>query len=78
VVCPFAVDQPFWGARVQALGAGPAPLPQRRLDAARLADAIRAAVHDPALRAAAQRLSAAIRAEDGVGAAIARIEAATC
>ena len=76
VVCPFAVDQPFWGARVQALGVGPAPIPQRRLDAARLGDAIRATVDDPAMRAAATRLSTAIRAEDGVGAAIARIEAA--
>lgn len=76
VVCPFAVDQPFWGARVQALGAGPAPIPQRRLDPRRLGDAIRAAVHDPAMRNAARRLSQAIRADDGVGAAIARIEAA--
>lgn len=75
VVCPFAVDQPFWGARVQALGAGPAPIPQRRLDPARLGGAIRAAVHDPAMRDAARRLSSAIRAEDGVGTAIARIEA---
>jgi sterol 3beta-glucosyltransferase len=76
VVCPFAVDQPFWGQRVAALGAGPAPIPQRQLDAVRLGDAIRAAVDDPSMRAAATRLSAAIRAEDGVGAAIARIEAA--
>jgi len=76
VVCPFAVDQPFWGARVQALGAGPAPIPQRQLDPRRLGDAIHAAVHDPAIRNAARRLSQAIRAEDGVAAAIARIEAA--
>jgi sterol 3beta-glucosyltransferase len=76
VVCPFAVDQPFWGARVHALGAGPAPLPQRRLDAARLGDAIRRAVDDPTMLGAAQRIGAALRAEDGVAAAIARIEAA--
>lgn len=76
VVCPFAVDQPFWGSRVHALGAGPAPIPQRRLDPVRLGAAIRTAVNDPAMRAAARRLSAAIGAEDGTGVAVARIEAA--
>jgi sterol 3beta-glucosyltransferase len=76
VLCPFGVDQPFWGARVQALGAGPAPIPQRKLDAVRLADAIRVAVDDPTMRGVAQRIGAAIHAEDGVGAAIECIEAA--
>lgn|GEM_PF-176245 len=30
VVVPFAFDQPFWGARLQALGVGPAPIPLQR------------------------------------------------
>src|SRR5690606_18098906 len=33
VVCPFFGDQPFWGRRVHALGAGPESIPQRRLSA---------------------------------------------
>jgi len=28
VVVPFAMDQPFWGSRVAALGAGPEPIPR--------------------------------------------------
>jgi sterol 3beta-glucosyltransferase len=44
IVCPFGVDQPFWGRRVNRLGAGPPPLPQKRLTADRLAGAIRDAL----------------------------------
>jgi UDP:flavonoid glycosyltransferase YjiC (YdhE family) len=33
VVVPFGVDQPFWGARVAALGTGPRPIPVRALTA---------------------------------------------
>jgi sterol 3beta-glucosyltransferase len=75
VVCPFVADQPFWGARVAALGVGPAPIPQRRLTAEGLAAAIRVAVTDPAMRARAERLGAAIRSEDGVAAAVAWLAA---
>ncbi|HEU4325317.1 MAG TPA: glycosyltransferase [Roseiflexaceae bacterium] len=74
VICPFFGDQPFWGRRVAALGAGPQPIPQRRLTAARLAEAIRTAVGDPALREHAAALGATIRAEDGVARAIELIE----
>lgn len=77
VICPFFGDQPFWGRRVAALGAGPQPIHQRRLSAARLAEAIRAAVNDPALRQHAAALGTTIRAEDGVARAIEQIEQAT-
>ena len=40
VILPFAFDQAFWGARIKALGLGPAPIPQKHLTADRLADAI--------------------------------------
>ncbi|MBG0814803.1 glycosyltransferase [Planomonospora sp. ID82291] len=66
VVCPFFSDQPFWGARVALLGAGPAPLPVRRLTAGALAGRVAAAVRDPGIRAAAARLGERLRAEDGV------------
>jgi UDP:flavonoid glycosyltransferase YjiC (YdhE family) len=70
VVTPVFGDQPFWGQRVAALGAGPAPLPLRRLTAERLAEAIDRAVADPRLRAAAAAAGERLRAEDGVGAAV--------
>jgi len=70
VVVPFAVDQPFWGSRVYALGLGPAPIPRRRLTAEALAEALRRAVEDPAMRARAADLGARVRAEHGVAAAV--------
>lgn len=76
VLCPFVADQPFWGRRVAALGAGPRPIPQRSLDADNLAAAIRQAVTDPRMRDRAAELGEKIRGEDGVGSAVAAIEAA--
>lgn len=70
VICPFFGDQPFWAARVHALGAGPKPLPRRRLTAARLAERITAATSDPDIALAAKRLSHAIRSEDGAAKAV--------
>lgn len=70
VVVPFYFDQPFWGRRVHALGAGPAPLPRRRLTASRLAQAIDTALRDMRMREQAQRLGRAIQAEDGVARAL--------
>jgi sterol 3beta-glucosyltransferase len=67
-------DQPFWGRLVQEQGLGPQPIPQRRLTALRLAEAIDVAVSDTAMRQRAVALGARIRAEDGVGAATAIIE----
>jgi sterol 3beta-glucosyltransferase len=67
VVCPFFGDQPYWGERVAALGAGPAPVRFRELTVPRLADAIRQAVHDQGIRRAAATVGTRLRAEDGVG-----------
>lgn len=74
VICPFFGDQPFWGTRVHALGVGPKAIPQKRLTVQKLASAIRQAVTDPSLREAAAELGRRIRAEDGVGNAVAFIE----
>ena len=73
VVCPFLVDQPFWGARVAALGAGPKPVPQKRITVDRLARAIDEAVSSAAIRQRADEIGAAIRAEDGVATAVGHI-----
>ncbi len=70
LIVPFIVDQPFWGARVRALGVGPDPIPLKKLTAARLAEAIHRAVTDRDIRQRAQRLAAALRAEDGLGCAL--------
>lgn len=70
VVCPFFGDQPFWGRRVHALGAGPAPVPQKKLDPPRVAAAITAATTDPAIARAAATLGERLRAETGVADAV--------
>jgi len=74
VVIPFALDQPFWGARVAALGIGPAPLDPRRLTAEALAQAMTQVTQDQSLRERAAELGRHIRAEDGVGNAVALFE----
>ena len=70
VICPFLGDQTFWGMLVHARGAGPRPIPSRRLTVARLASAIAAAVHDPLIRQRAADLGARIQQEDGVATAV--------
>lgn len=74
VICPFFGDQPFWGRRVAALGAGPTPIAQKKLTTERLAAALRSATGDPAMRTRAATLGATIRTEDGIGRAIEAIE----
>jgi UDP:flavonoid glycosyltransferase YjiC (YdhE family) len=70
VVVPFAVDQPFWAARVAALGAGPAPVPRRRLTRRLLADALRRVASDETMKARAAAIGRVVRAEDGVREAV--------
>jgi sterol 3beta-glucosyltransferase len=74
VICPFVADQPFWGQRVAALGAGPPPIPQRKLTVDNLASAIRQAVTDARMQKRAADLGEKIRAEDGAGRAASLIE----
>ncbi|HTE62607.1 MAG TPA: methyltransferase domain-containing protein, partial [Solirubrobacteraceae bacterium] len=74
VAVPAMADQPFWAARIHALGVGPAPIPRNRLTAAALADAIRVAATDPGIRARSAALAERIAGEDGVGVAVAAIE----
>jgi len=78
VVCPFFGDQTFWGWRVQELGVGPAPVPQRCLNAERLADAIRQAVESGEMQNRADALGAALRQEDGIACAADFVERTQC
>lgn len=73
IIVPHFGDQPFWGDRARRLGVGPDPIPRAQLTADRLAYALRvAATHGP-LRQRAAALGARIRAEDGIGTAVAVI-----
>lgn len=74
IVTPFMGDQPFWGQRVYELGVGPRPIPRQRLTVDRLAESIRCAVSDTAMREKAARLGERIRAENGIARAVAVIE----
>ncbi len=74
VVVPFIADQPFWGSLLQRRGLGPAPIPQRRLTAGRLAEAFaEAPEHAAAAASVAERMSE----EDGAGAALQVLERLT-
>ncbi len=73
VICPFFGDQPFWGRRVAELGVGPDPIGFKHLTVAGLVEAITSAVDDDAMRRRAERLGTVLRAEDGVGTAVASI-----
>jgi len=74
VICPFVGDQPFWGRRADALGVAPSPIPQSKLSAERLADAIKKAVTDHnIMRQRAASLGETICTENGIGRAVAQI-----
>jgi sterol 3beta-glucosyltransferase len=62
---PVYTDQPLWASRVASLGAGPAPIPYKKLTPERLGDAIKAAVNTPTYSQRAAGLAAAIAKEDG-------------
>lgn len=64
VIVPFFGDQPFWGSMVYKAGAGPEPVPFKKLTAEILAESIDMAL-GPAAQARAQELGAKIRHEKG-------------
>ncbi|WP_214401906.1 glycosyltransferase [Pseudonocardia lacus] len=73
LICPFLGDQPFWGARVHAAGAGPRPLPARKL-AAGLTRRLGELVEHESYRRRAAAIGELIRAEDGTGTAVEVLE----
>lgn len=72
IVCPLTADQPFWGRRVCALGAGPPPIPQKRLSVDNLTAALNA-IRDRAIIARAGAIGEALRSEGGAAEAAAVI-----
>jgi len=77
VIWPFGVDQHFWARRMTGLGVAPPARPVRALTGAALAAALGQVLGDPRLAAAARDLGDRVRAEDGCGAAVARLERLT-
>lgn len=73
LVCPFIGDQPFWGGRVRALGAGPEPLPAKHLVAG-LATRLGELVRNPGYPQRAAAIGERIRSEDGPANAVAVLE----
>jgi sterol 3beta-glucosyltransferase len=74
VPVPHSGDQAFWARVLYARGAATRPLPRSRLRSDRLASRIALAVSDRGLRSGTSALGVAIRAEDGVGGAVAAIK----
>lgn len=74
VVVPFHGDQFYWAKLVSELGVGPRGIKRTQLTADRLAAALRIAATDAEMAERAQRLGERIRAEDGVGRAVAAME----
>ncbi|KAH6651632.1 glycosyltransferase family 28 domain-containing protein [Truncatella angustata] len=64
IVVPFFGDQPFWGAMVAKAGAGPEPIPYKKLTGEGLAEAIRTALK-PETQERAKELGEKIREEKG-------------
>ena len=69
LVIPFMGDQPFWGKRVAEIGAGPPPIPQKKLSVSNLSNALMRLVEDPSLARQADAIGRKIRQEDGTGCA---------
>ncbi|MFI2617099.1 glycosyltransferase [Streptomyces sp. NPDC018584] len=74
VPVPVAADQPFWAARLAALGAATAPLPFKDLTAPRLAEALRRATSEDTYARAAEGLARRLATEDGAGHVLKAVE----
>jgi sterol 3beta-glucosyltransferase len=73
IVIPFTADQPFWGNRVYAIGAGPKPIRVKQLSVSNLSDAITQASQN-GIRQRAYAIKQALENEDGVDRSIQWIE----
>ncbi|KAJ6466960.1 hypothetical protein C8R45DRAFT_1020620 [Mycena sanguinolenta] len=69
VIVPFFGDQPFWANMVAAAGAGPKPLPQKKMDVKTLATAI-AFCFTPEAVAAARTIAGKMQSDTGVKTAV--------
>lgn len=72
LVCPVFGDQPFWGQRVNRIGAGPEPVAQKKLTPDNLARALKELEH-PDHAAAAGKAAEVMAGEPGAKGTAARI-----
>lgn len=70
ITMPLAIDQFFWGERIHKIGVGPKPIPQRVLNAEKLAGAIQESLQNNDMRAKAKTISARLVTENGIQAAV--------
>ena len=75
VVVPHIGDQHYWADRLHRLGVAAPPMPVGRVRASDLAEAALATASDQGRRQRAQALAELLATEDGIGAAIERLEA---
>ncbi|MFN3492838.1 MAG: glycosyltransferase, partial [Anaerolineales bacterium] len=73
ITLPLAIDQFFWGERIYKIGAGPEPIPQRKLTAEKLAHAIHIALSDEAMKARAKTVSQKLNLENGIQSAVSQM-----
>jgi sterol 3beta-glucosyltransferase len=74
ILTPYAADQFFWAQKVRELGVGPTSVSYHALTAVRLAEAIREALNDTAMRERAAALGGRIEAERGADRTVEIIE----
>ncbi|MET1414598.1 glycosyltransferase [Roseibium sp. HPY-6] len=72
LVCPVFGDQPFWGQQVHRIGAGPAPIRQKKLTVESLAAALEA-LETPVFRQGAEAARDTIATEAGASGAAERL-----
>lgn len=77
VPVPVHTDQPFWAGQLRKLGVAAPPLHLKQLGVESLAAAIDRTLNDEAMGRRATELGARIRAEDGLGRAVAVLEQET-
>jgi sterol 3beta-glucosyltransferase len=73
IICPFVGDQFFWGHRVADLNIASSPIPQIKLTAERLANAMKYAITNTNLQQRASSIGETIRAENGIECAVKHI-----
>jgi len=73
IIIPFTADQPFWGRRVHAMGAGSTPILVKNLSVEKLTNAI-LEVEEYIVYKRAHIIGQSIRSEDGVSFAVKLIE----
>ena len=64
LIIPFGGDQPFWGQRVYACGAGPKPIPRKELTVPLMAERLRQ-LDDSQMRRNAEQLALRLADENG-------------